>query len=412
MTRVYLFSPIPYSFLHQRPQKLADEFIRQSIAVTFVEPCGLSEYLAGRKTGLLPLIFLSVWYQFMGFLALVLPALSRKPRPGGKAPREDAMEILSMPIVIPGNRVDSPFLERLNASIYRQVLRARIFRRMQPTETSIAIVENPFWGLVLQKDDFTRVTYDCIDEISLFAGRGSVGRYQQYEGRLLAIADATFVTAEKLEISLRERKPAGPLFRIPNGVDFSYFEARSKEGGVPPELKGLPRPVIGYIGVLRDWFDYDLVGALARAMPEASFVMVGPLDFGFRVESLKGIPNLLWPGRREYRDMPRYVNEFDVCLIPFVGTKVSETTNPVKVFEYFALGKPVVASPMHELLPFERAGLLRIASGERGFLDGIRAGLAEKGHDTAERRKVVARAHSWNALATRMLRAACSDQFP
>jgi glycosyltransferase involved in cell wall biosynthesis len=280
---------------------------------------------------------------------------------------------------------------------------------MHPGEESIAIVQNPFWGLVLRKGDFTRITYDCIDEISLFAGRSSVDRYRQYEGALLALADATFVTAEKLEIALRARRPAGPVIRVPNGVDFQFFQTRAREGRIPAELLKTSRPVIGYVGVLRDWFDYDLVGTIARAMPDASFVMVGPLDFAFRIDALKGIPNLFWPGRKEYAEMPCYINAFDVCIIPFLATKVAETTNPVKIFEYFALGKPVVASPMHELLPFARDGLLTIASGERAFLEGIRAGVGEKGTRLSERRKEVARAHSWNVLARRMLDTAFPD---
>jgi glycosyltransferase involved in cell wall biosynthesis len=408
--RVYLFSPIPYSFLHQRPQKLADQFVAQSIPVTFIEPCGLSEYFAGKKSGLVRLFFLSAWYQIVGLLALLLPRLSHAPRPRGTRRMTEGMEIVAMPIVMPANRVNSPGLERLNASIYRQVLRSRIFRHMDPGEESIAIVQNPFWGLVLRKGDFTRITYDCIDEISLFAGHSAVDRYQKYEAALLKMADATFVTAEKLELSLRERMPDGPLVRVPNGVDFQFFQTRAHEDGQPQELLALRHPVIGYVGVLRDWFDYALVGAIARAMPKASFVMVGPLDFGFRIDSLRGIPNLIWPGRKEYRDMPQYINAFDVCLIPFLATKVAETTNPVKIFEYFALGKPVVASPMHELLPFERDGLLTIATGEQAFVEGIRAGLAEKGTELRQRREAIAREHSWHVLAARMLDTAFPGQ--
>jgi glycosyltransferase involved in cell wall biosynthesis len=407
--RVYLFSPIPYSFLHQRPQKLADQFVAQSIPVTFVEPCGLSEYFAGKKSGLARLFFVSAWYQFLGLVALLLPVLSRAPRLRRTRRATEGMEIVAMPIVIPANRVNSPWVERLNASIYRQVLRSRVFRRMDPGDESIAIVQNPFWGCVLRKGDFTRIAYDCIDEISLFAGHSSVDRYLGYEAALLAMADATFVTAEKLEISLRARGPKGPLVRVPNGVDFQFFQARAQEGVVPQELLAVPRPVIGYVGVLRDWFDYALLGVIARAIPEASFVMVGPLDFGFRIDSLRPIPNLFWPGRKEYRDMPRFVNAFDVCIIPFLATKVAETTNPVKIFEYFALGKPVVASPMHELLPFERSGLLTIAAGGQAFVAGIRAGLAEKGASLREQRKEVARAHSWSVLAARMLDTAFPD---
>jgi glycosyltransferase involved in cell wall biosynthesis len=172
---------------------------------------------------------------------------------------------------------------------------------------------------------------------------------------------------------------------------------------VPPDIQETRHPIAGYVGVLRDWFDFDLVGHLARTMPDISFVMVGPLDFEFRNAHLRTLPNLRWIGRREYGEMPRYISAFDVCLIPFLVGKVSQTTNPVKVFEYFALGKPVVSTPMHELLPFRNDGLLRLAGGKDEFASALRDSLAEPAGETKELRCDVARNHSWRALTELML---------
>lgn len=404
MTHVYVFSPIPYSFLHQRPQKLADQFVKRGIPVTFIEPCGLTEYLQGRKKGLVRLALYSIVYQALGFFSFLIPGSGTTPRRRGRAvAAEKSLTIVPMPMVYPSNRVDSALLEKVNAAVFRQALRRRVLRFIGRDEESIAIVQNPFWGLVLQRRDFTTIAYDCLDEITLFSGRASVERFGGYERRLMNIASTTFVTAEKLEERLRTLAPGHPVIRVPNGVDFEWFQERAARQGSPPELQDASRPIAGYVGVLRAWFDYDLIGHLARTMPDVSFIIVGPLDFEFRNAHLRSIPNLRWIGRREYGEMPGYISAFDVCLIPFQAGKVSETTNPVKVFEYFALGKPVVSTPMHELLPFRNDGLLRLAGGREEFAAAIRDSLAEPAGNVQERRRDAARSHSWRALTGLML---------
>ena len=404
MTHVYLFSPIPYSFLHQRPQKLADQFVQRGIRVTFIEPCGLTEYLHGRKKGLLRLVLYSIVYQALGIFSFLIPGSASAPRRRrGQSPGETGLSIVPMPMVYPSNRVDSAPLENVTAAIFRQALKRRVLRFIGQDEESIAIVQNPFWGLVLQRGDFTTIAYDCLDEITLFSGAASVERFGGYERRLLDIAGTTFVTAEKLEERLRAIAPGRPIVRVPNGVDLDWFEDCAAGGGVPADIQEASHPIAGYVGVLRAWFDFDLIGHLARTMPDVSFIMVGPLDFEFRNAHLRTIPNLRWIGRREYGEMPRYISAFDVCLIPFLAGKVSQTTNPVKVFEYFALGKPVVSTPMHELLTFRNDGLLRLAQGKEEFASAVRESLAEPAGEIQDRRREMARRHSWRALTELML---------
>ncbi|MEW6510653.1 MAG: glycosyltransferase [Bacteroidota bacterium] len=408
--QIFIFSPIPYSFLHQRPQKLADQYVEKGHQVTFIEPCGLTEYLSGRKKGLPLLVIRSVWYFFLGLAAIVIPRMLRKPALRGDGDEQgEGPKIASMPIIVPNNRVNSAMMERLNASIYRQAIRG-LFRHIDPNEETLAIVENPLWGLVLQRGDFTRLAYDCIDEISLFAGRGSVERMECYERRLIEMSDAVCVTAEKLEETLRPKVLGRPLVRLPNGVDYDYFQRRIQECGPPDALAGVRRPIVGYVGVLRNWMDYALVEYLARTLTQVSFVLVGPVDFENRLESIRKIPNVILMGRREYRDVPAFINAFDVCVIPFLPGPVSNTTNPVKLFEYFALGRPVVSTRLRELEKFADQGLLRMADNREEFASAVTDALAERTPGVKEMRKEVARAHSWKSIADQLFAVAMSRE--
>ena len=403
--RVYIFSPIPYSFLHQRPQKIADSFRARSIPVTYLEPCGFTEYLAGRKKGIVRLIVSSLGYHVLGILALVFPWLGRKRvntfRRSAKQP--DFLNI-SMPLVVPSNRFDSPILERLNASIYRQVLRRKVFRDMKEDE-DVAIVQNPFWGAVLKTGDFHTICYDCIDEISLFSGRSSPERFAGYERELLDLSDAVFVTARQLEEHVHSVRPDVPLHRIANGVDYDWFQERVRQGDTMSDLANVRRPIIGYAGILRSWMDYDLIGMVADTFTHASVVFVGPLDYAYRIESLRSRANIFWLGRKEYRDVPCYINAFDVCVIPFLAGKIAQTTNPVKLYEYFALGKPVVSSWLAELEPYRDDGLVYMGATREEFLAGVRAALAEEDPGARKKRMSIAGQHTWSGVVDRMLSA-------
>lgn len=137
--RIYIFSPIRYDFLHQRPQKLADQFRSMSIPVTFIQPSGFKEYLSGNQPDLLGVILSALWFHFLGFVALVVPFVSSRER-NCSIPHKD-FHITSLPVTFPINRVNSSFLETLTSSIYRQFLWKKILTdENQPT---VAIIMDP-----------------------------------------------------------------------------------------------------------------------------------------------------------------------------------------------------------------------------------------------------------------------------
>ncbi len=401
--RVFFFAAIPYGALHQRPQKIVDQFRARGLRVVYIQQCGLREFLGPRRKELAGMALRSLGYH-VGALAAMLAG------PGGfrsrrtKAIREDDFEILDLPLIVPVNRVNSRLMDRLCAAVYRRFLIGKILP-LAGDGPSVAVIENPFLGSVVRKGDFDLLYYDCLDDVSLYSGNNSLVRFEAYESRLLSAADGAFVTARKLEERLRDRPGAPPVWRVPNGVDYSWFRVQAASSATPRERK----LVAGYVGMLSAWIDYELIEGVARRLPEVTFMLVGPVDDAGRVRRLAQLSNVRLVGRQPYEAIPPAIARFDVCIIPFRAGAIAETTNPVKVYEYFALGKPVVSTPLAELEPYAADGLVRIEGGEEGFAAAIMDACSEDDEVRKTRREEVARHHSWTELAGRMVSVFESD---
>ena len=207
----------------------------------------------------------------------------------------------------------------------------------------------PFWrrlGLRLRDAFDTKLLYDCMDDWQTMPDLSAFNRDQ--ESRLAEEADVLVVTGRGL---LERHSAAGrePVL-VRNAADFEFFSSTPSRG----YLEGIPRPVVGYFGAIADWFDYELLYEVARSRPRYSFVLIG----GFGLEEkpthleavrLAELPNIHLLGHKPYPEIPAYLAEFDVCIIPFVLNEVTKATDPVKLYEYLSQGKPVVATPMREL---------------------------------------------------------------
>jgi glycosyltransferase involved in cell wall biosynthesis len=302
-------------------------------------------------------------------------------------------------------------LEKINSRVYRLVLEREVLGTAGSGMRTVAIIDHPLWGNVLRRGDFDSVFYDCIDDISLYARSASLERFSGYEQRLLNLSEGAFVTAQKLEDHLRSLNLGKPIVRIPNGVDVEWFRRRSVEEGCPEDLEQLPRPRVGYIGTIADWIDFPLIERTARALPEVSFVFIGPLDSNRRQRDLSNLPNVRWLGRKPYESVPLYVQGCDVCWIPFGAGRITENTNPIKLFEYLSLGKPVVATGLPEVLPFVAGDVVYAGTNEREIREALRAALAEHGAELPARRLRVARDHSWDELVQKIVDVTTSTQI-
>lgn len=400
LMRLYLIASTPYGYLHHRFQKLADGFRSLGLPVTYIEQTyGWRAYLWGERTGLGQEVRSSIRHHLNVLLG-------RSPSPGPPPPDSSPgrpggeIEVVQLPLVIPSNRLNAGAIERLNAGVFRSVLRERLAARQG--EDTVAIIDNPLWGAVLRREDFSRIYYDCIDDVALYAGRASLNRFLAYERLLVERATGLFVTAGTLETRLRSIDPAKPVFRLPNGVDFEWFQKQVSRRSRPEDIRSIPRPIVGYVGSIADWMDYDLVTQLARRRPDVSFVFVGPVDYPRRAAHLERSSNVFWLGKKPYEEIPVYVGAFDVCWIPFLGGRIVEHTNPIKLYEYFALGKPVVTTPMGEVNRYREEQLAYTGEGVEGMAAALGEALKDGDDGRRARRMAVAREHSWSRIVGTM----------
>lgn len=253
---------------------------------------------------------------------------------------------------------------------------------------AVSLVQIPTWRPIAEsvREHFGwRLVYDCMDEWSGFPGVAE--SVVDEEADLARSADAVVVSAQRLleKFSALDR----PAVLARNAADFERFAQAEGTG----ELDGAGRPVLGYFGVIDEWFDIELVVRLARARPDATIVLIGPAEVDVGV--LERLPNVQLLGLRPYSEMPGYLAQFDVCLIPFRINETTAAADQVKFYEYISRGKPVVSTLLPELEPYREH--LYLAADHDEFLAGVDAAAVEDDADRRARRVDLARANDWQA---------------
>ena len=154
-----------------------------------------------------------------------------------------------------------------------------------------------------------------------------------------------------------------------HGVDFELFSSAYKKSEAPHDISSVPKPIVGYIGTVEGIkMNIDFLETIIGRLPDISFVFVGKVDMGF--ERLGKLKNVWLLGQKPYEQIPQYGSFFDVSIIPWYRSSWSEAANPIKLKEYFALGKPVVSTPSFSELE-EYQGLIHIATSPSEFADSI-----------------------------------------
>jgi UDP-galactopyranose mutase len=228
-----------------------------------------------------------------------------------------------------------------------------------------------------------RVTvYDCMDELTKFAeAPPELGEREQM---LLARADVVFTGGASLYESKRERHPNVHL--LPSSVDAAHFRQARDFQSDPQDQSGLRRPRLGFYGVLDERMDFRLLSSVARSRPEWEIVVVGPAVPKFDSEDLAREPNIHYLGGKQYDELPAYLAGWDVALIPFALNEATEFISPTKTPEYLAAGKPVVSTPIRDVVrPWGEDGLVHIASSSEEFVAAIEQAL-EEDHEARMRR--------------------------
>lgn len=217
-----------------------------------------------------------------------------------------------------------------------------------------------------------KVVYHCVDEFSAFSDAPQTA-IQEMEETLLKKADMVIVSASTLQESKRRWNPNTHLVR--HGVDYEHFKkAVDPQTKIPADLARLPRPIIGFHGLIADWVDLALVRKMALQHPEWSIVLLGASITD--LSPVAGLKNVHLLGKRPYESLPGYCKGFDVAILPFVVNRLTLYANPLKLREYLAAGLPVVSTDLPEVRSL--GGDIRIGRSHSGFIEHV-SELIEKG---------------------------------
>lgn len=264
-------------------------------------------------------------------------------------------------------------------------------RRGFSINQAISYVMIPSWSqaaLETRRRWSWQVVYDCMDEWENFPGIKPASL--EAEHRLVDECDLLVVTAERLAQKWRWRSEAGnPVVLARNAADYDFYAQRCQPNSL---LTDIPHPIVGYFGAIADWFDIDLLAEAARQRPNYSFVLLGGV-FDVDVSRLQALSNIKLLGQQPYETMPQYLHHFDVCTIPFKINPITEATDPVKLYEYWSGGKPVVATNMSELQQYREHVYLAETAEE--FVAKLDSAIAEGDPHLAEQRRALARQHTW-----------------
>jgi len=240
--------------------------------------------------------------------------------------------------------------------------------------------------------DAERVVYYCVDDYAAFSGFDA-RLMEQLETRTLAASDIVVTTSPRLYERCRKHHDCVHL--VPHGVDFEHFAAAQTlpPQAVPDELRDLPRPVFGYMGLIDEYVDLELIAAVARRRPDWSFALLGQVRRSTDV--LAGLSNVRLLGPRPYQALPAYCRAFDVGLIPFRMNRLVRAVNPIKLREYLAAGLPVISAPLEAVLPYAPA--VQTASTVEQFLSVAQVALRLAVETPARQRQELVRTESWRA---------------
>jgi glycosyltransferase involved in cell wall biosynthesis len=236
------------------------------------------------------------------------------------------------------------------------------------------------------------IVYDCMDELSLF--RGSPPEMVRRDRELLAVADIVFAGGPKICSAKRELN--ANCFSFGCGVDAKHFAgARDLRLRLPADVRDLPHPIYGYIGVVDERIDYDLLAALADS-GNGSVVMVGPST---KVDpaTFPRRANLHWLGGRDYSELPAYAKSFQVCLMPFALNKATEFINPTKALEYMGTGKPIISTWVEDVV-MQFSDVVAIAESHADFIAKAAHYFVCPDQARIERGLELVRRNSWESI--------------
>jgi glycosyltransferase involved in cell wall biosynthesis len=290
-------------------------------------------------------------------------------------------------------QVTTPLVADVNARILHGHIR-RAIQKLDIKNPILWLYEPRHLNLVGKFGEKLTVYFNY-DEMAAFAPNKHIRQLLElYDDRLSSRADVIIATSRS---QAQRRKKINPnTYFVPNAVDFDLFnQAVDPQTPIPADIAALNKPIIGLVGWLGFQVDLPLLIHVARSFPDHSLALVGPdnLPDNQHSSTLRSLPNVHFLGQKALEELPGYLKAIDVALIPYVLEGYPLTAYPLKLHEYLAAGKPVVATAMPELRYF--ADTVSIGENPDQFVNMIRAAFNTRTADAIASRIAVAQENTW-----------------
>ena len=365
MTCLIVFSHLRWGFVYQRPQHLLSRLARNFKVVVVEEPV--------HDSG-----------------AARLERISKGP---------------NLELLVPHTPVDAPGFHDDQLSVLQPLLAA--YLHDNGIDDYLIWFYTPMALPLMTPLRPRAIVYDCMDELSAF--KNAPRQLRQRETALLRSADLVLTGGPALYKSKLGLNPN--IHCLPSSVDAAHFAPAGLDAGSTESARALalheqmPEPRLGFYGVIDERFDLALLEQIARARPHWQLVMVGPV-VKIDPAHLPTLPNIHWLGMQSYEQLPHLIAAWDVCLMPFALNESTRFISPTKTLEYMAGEKPVVSTPVHDVVGLY-GDVVRIAVSAPQFIEACELALAEDAAERARRvavMRAVVRRSSWDAAAAEVLR--------
>lgn len=208
------------------------------------------------------------------------------------------------------------------------------------------------------------IVYDCMDELAAF--KFAPQSLKDREKELFRKADLVFTGGYSLYEAKKNWHP--DVHPFPSSIDAKHFGKARLYSIDPADQEAIPHPRIGYFGVIDERVDLNLIEGIALRKPEWHIVMVGPV-VKISHDALPKLPNIHYLGMKSYDELPSYISGWDIAMLPFAHNESTRYISPTKTPEYLAAGKPVISTPIIDVLrQYGRNGLVNIAGTPEEFV--------------------------------------------
>jgi glycosyltransferase involved in cell wall biosynthesis len=224
--------------------------------------------------------------------------------------------------------------------------------------------------------------YDCMDELAAF--KFAPPELQPREQELFKKADLVFTGGQTLYEA--KSKQHNDAHAFPSSIDKDHFGQARKPMADPADQASIPHPRVGFFGVVDERLDIKLLGELATNHPQWQFVIIGPV-VKISHDELPKNKNIHYLGGKDYKELPSYLRGWDVATLLFADNESTKFISPTKTPEYLAAGKPVVSTPIRDVVrPYGDLNLVHIAADAKTFGTAIEKALAQRTDTDWQRR--------------------------